>query len=53
MDCVAKLRIKSKSGEPFETDNKNNIVDLYLKKYIRDLEVASNSILRIARVVEH
>ncbi|KAL5542787.1 hypothetical protein UlMin_010497 [Ulmus minor] len=37
---VAKLRIKGESGEPFETNNKNYIV-------------ASDSILRIAGVIEH
>ena len=42
--CVAKLRTKGESGEPFEIDNKNNIMDL---------KVTSDSILRIARVVEH
>ncbi|KAL5582260.1 hypothetical protein UlMin_014702 [Ulmus minor] len=40
MGCVAKIMIKCESGEPFETHN---------KKYI----VASDSILRIAGVVEH
>ncbi|KAL5569214.1 hypothetical protein UlMin_025789 [Ulmus minor] len=38
--CVAKLRTKGESGEPFETDNKNYIVNF-------------DSILRIAGVVEH
>ncbi|KAL5553251.1 hypothetical protein UlMin_040652 [Ulmus minor] len=53
VSCVAKLITKGESGEPFETYNKNDIVDLYLKKYIRDLKVASNSTLRIVGVVEH
>ncbi len=42
--CIAKLRTKGESGEPFETDNKNNIVNL---------KVTSDSILRIAGVFEH
>ncbi|PPR96545.1 hypothetical protein GOBAR_AA24120 [Gossypium barbadense] len=50
--CVAKLRNDCK-GEPFVTDNGNYIVDLYLKKDIGDLQVASDAILRIAGVVEH
>ncbi|KAK8310232.1 hypothetical protein V6Z12_D02G173300 [Gossypium hirsutum] len=50
--CVAKLR-KDCKGEPFVTDNGNYIVDLYLKKDIGDLQVASDAILRIAGVVEH
>ncbi|KAL5564615.1 hypothetical protein UlMin_027779 [Ulmus minor] len=54
VDCVAKLRTKSKSGEPFETDNKNYIVDLYFNKDIGDLKnIHSDSILRIAGVFEH
>ncbi|KAL5553377.1 hypothetical protein UlMin_040778 [Ulmus minor] len=51
--CVAKLRTKGETGEPFETDNKNYIVDLYFKKDIGDLKVASDLILRICGVVEH
>ncbi|XWS63898.1 hypothetical protein CRYUN_Cryun06bG0140800 [Craigia yunnanensis] len=50
--CVAKLRNDCK-GEPSVTDNGNYIVDLYLKKDIGDLHVASDAILRIAGVVEH
>ncbi|MBA0676899.1 hypothetical protein Goari_018345, partial [Gossypium aridum] len=50
--CVAKLRNDSK-GKSFVTDNGNYIVDLYLKKDIGDLQVASDAILRIAGVVEH
>lgn len=50
--CVAKLR-NDCNGEPFVTDNGNYIVDLYLKKDIGDLQVASDAILRIAGVVEH
>ncbi|KAK6921652.1 Ribose 5-phosphate isomerase, type A [Dillenia turbinata] len=50
--CVAKLRLGS-NGEPFVTDNGNYIVDLYFKKDIGDLKAASDSILRLAGVVEH
>ncbi|KAK6931595.1 Ribose 5-phosphate isomerase, type A [Dillenia turbinata] len=50
--CVAKLRLGS-NGEPFATDNGNYIVDLYFKKDIGDLRAASDSILRLAGVVEH
>ncbi|GMI70856.1 ribose-5-phosphate isomerase 2 [Hibiscus trionum] len=50
--CVAKLRNDGK-GEAFVSDNGNYIVDLYLKKSIGDLVVASDGILRIAGVVEH
>ncbi|KAL5828077.1 hypothetical protein ACOSQ4_019874 [Xanthoceras sorbifolium] len=54
--CVAKLRTcseKSKKDQPFVTDNGNYIVDLYFKKDIGDLKIASDSILRLAGVVEH
>ncbi|KAL5575534.1 hypothetical protein UlMin_017233 [Ulmus minor] len=51
--CVAKLRTKGESGEAFETDNKNYIVDLYLKKDIVDLTATSDSILRIVGIFEH
>lgn len=52
--CVAKLRRGGgESGEPFVTDNGNYIVDLYFKKDIGDLKVASDSMLRITGVVEH
>ncbi|KAG8475523.1 hypothetical protein CXB51_032272 [Gossypium anomalum] len=51
-DCVAKLR-NDGEGKPFVTDNGNYIVDLYLKKEMGDLQVASDAILRIAGVVEH
>ncbi|XP_022725557.1 probable ribose-5-phosphate isomerase 2 [Durio zibethinus] len=50
--CVANLRNDCK-GEPFVTDNGNYIVDLYLKKDMEDLQVASDAISRIAGVVEH
>ncbi|OMO88101.1 Ribose 5-phosphate isomerase, type A [Corchorus olitorius] len=50
--CVAKLRKDSK-GEPFVTDNGNYVIDLYLKKEIGDLQVASDAMLRITGVVEH
>ncbi|XP_030529297.1 probable ribose-5-phosphate isomerase 2 [Rhodamnia argentea] len=51
--CAAKLRTFSETGEPFVTDNKNYIVDLYFKKDIGDLKAASDAILRLAGVVEH
>lgn len=51
--CVAKLRTFIENGEPFVTDNKNYIVDLYFKKDIGDLKAASDAILRFAGVVEH
>ncbi|KAL6341510.1 hypothetical protein AAG906_032630 [Vitis piasezkii] len=50
--CVAKLRTYQ-NGEPFVTDNMNYIVDLYFKREIGDLKVASDAILRLAGVVEH
>ncbi|KAK8714917.1 hypothetical protein V6N13_042262 [Hibiscus sabdariffa] len=50
--CVAKLR-NDREGKPFVTDNGNYIVDLYLKKELGDLQIASDAILRIAVVVEH
>ncbi|KAJ4974135.1 hypothetical protein NE237_007309 [Protea cynaroides] len=51
--CVAKLRTCDDNGEPFVTDNANYIVELYFKKDIGDLNSASDSILRLAGVVEH
>ncbi|KAK2635339.1 hypothetical protein Ddye_030131 [Dipteronia dyeriana] len=55
--CVAKLRTCcekiNKKEQPFVTDNGNYIVDLYFKKDIGDLKIASDSILRLAGVVEH
>lgn len=51
--CMAKLRTFVENGEPFVTDNGNYIVDLYFKKDIGDLKVASDAILRLAGVVEH
>jgi ribose 5-phosphate isomerase A len=51
--CVAKLRTFGEKGEPYVTDNGNYIVDLYFKKSIGDLRVASDAILNIAGVVEH
>lgn len=53
--CVAKLRTVGGDGgdEPYITDNENYIVDLYFKKDIGDLKVASDRILRLAGVVEH
>ncbi|KAJ4829351.1 putative ribose-5-phosphate isomerase 2 [Turnera subulata] len=50
--CAAKLR-RDAGGEPFVTDNKNYIVDLFFEKDIGDLKVASDAILRLAGVVEH
>ncbi|XP_058008101.1 probable ribose-5-phosphate isomerase 1 [Hevea brasiliensis] len=55
---VAKLRSKGSNGkenggEPFVTDNRNYIVDLYFKRDIGSLKAASNAILRLAGVVEH
>ncbi|KAK9226673.1 hypothetical protein WN943_011721 [Citrus x changshan-huyou] len=49
--CVAKLRTTGE--QPFVTDNGNYVIDLYLKKDIDDLKVASDNILRLAGVVEH
>ncbi|KAA0046317.1 hypothetical protein IC582_021975 [Cucumis melo] len=53
--CIAKLRtVGGKDGEePYVTDNENYIVDLYFKKDIGDLKIASDRILRLAGVVEH
>ncbi|KAI4357695.1 hypothetical protein L6164_001629 [Bauhinia variegata] len=51
--CVAKLRTFPGKDEPFVTDNRNYIVDLYFKKSIGDLKVASDAILQLAGVVEH
>lgn len=50
--CVSNLRIDG-AGDPFVTDNGNYIVDLYLKKSLGDLPMASDGILRLAGVVEH
>lgn len=50
--CVAKLRLDG-NGEPFVTDNKNYIVDLFFEKDIGDLKVAGDAILMLAGVVEH
>lgn len=49
--CIAKLRTTGE--QPFVTDNGNYVIDLYLKKDIGDLKVASDNILRLAGVVEH
>ncbi|KAH7841641.1 hypothetical protein Vadar_032474 [Vaccinium darrowii] len=51
--CVARLRMDRESGEPFVTDNKNYIIDLYFEQDIGDLMVASDAILRLPGVVEH
>ncbi|KAL3731382.1 hypothetical protein ACJRO7_028284 [Eucalyptus globulus] len=51
--CTAKLRTFPETEKPFVTDNGNYIVDLYFKKDIGDLKVASDAILRLAGVVEH
>lgn len=51
--CVAKLRTFGEKEEPFVTDNGNYIVDLYFKKSMGDLKVASDAILQLAGVVEH
>lgn len=51
--CVAKLRTFPDNGEPFVTDNKNYIIDLYFEKDIGDLKAASDAILRFPGVVEH
>ncbi|GMI67646.1 ribose-5-phosphate isomerase 2 [Hibiscus trionum] len=50
--CVAKLR-NDCEWKPFVTDNGNYIVDLYLKKELGDLQIASDVILRLAGVIEH
>ncbi|KAJ4729209.1 Ribose-5-phosphate isomerase [Melia azedarach] len=59
-DCVAKLRTVvcycqdgNKMEQPFVTDNGNYIIDLYFKKDIGDLNVANNTILKLAGVVDH
>lgn len=49
--CVAKLRTTGE--QPVVTDNGNYVIDLYLKKDIGDLKVASDNILRLPGVVEH
>ncbi|KAK4263891.1 hypothetical protein QN277_029247 [Acacia crassicarpa] len=51
--CDARLRTFGGKDEPFVTDNGNYIVDLYFKKSIGDLKVASDAILQLAGVVEH
>lgn len=51
--CVAKLRTCGANGEPYVTDNRNYIVDLYFKEDIGDLKAASEAILHLAGVVEH
>lgn len=51
--CVAKLRTYPENGQPFVTDNENYIIDLYFKKDIGDLNVASDAILRLPGIVEH
>jgi ribose 5-phosphate isomerase A len=51
--CVGKLRTCDGNGEIFVTDNKNYTIDLYFKKSIGDLRVASDTILRIPGVVDH
>lgn len=51
--CVAKLRTFGENEEPFVTDNRNYIVDLYFKRDIGDLKVASDAILQLPGVVEH
>uniref|UniRef100_A0A6N2MTR7 ribose-5-phosphate isomerase n=1 Tax=Salix viminalis TaxID=40686 RepID=A0A6N2MTR7_SALVM len=51
--CVAKLRTDNGGEKIFVTDNGNYIVDLFFKKDIGDLNVASGAILRLAGVVEH
>ncbi|KAL2941104.1 putative ribose-5-phosphate isomerase 2 [Bienertia sinuspersici] len=51
--CVAKLRTFPENGEPFVTDNENYIIDLYFQKDIGDLNVASDTILRLPGIVDH
>ncbi|KAL9352567.1 hypothetical protein Peur_055247 [Populus x canadensis] len=53
--CVAKLRSNNggEDGEIFVTDNGNYIVDLFFKKDVGDLKIASDAILSLAGVVEH
>lgn len=52
--CVAKRRTLDLDGKvPFVTDNGNHIVELFFKKDIGDLNIASDKILRIPGVVEH
>nr|UER43286.1 RPI2.2 protein [Populus tomentosa] len=51
--CLAKLRTDNGGEKIFVTDNGNYIVDLFFKKDIGDLKVASDAILRLAGVVEH
>lgn len=53
--AVAKLRTNAVTGELFETDNDNYIVDLYFEKGVGvgDLEAASDAILRLPGVAEH
>jgi ribose 5-phosphate isomerase A len=47
------LRTDNGGEKIFVTDNGNYIVDLFFKKDIGDLKVASDAILRLAGVVEH
>nr|GEV53733.1 probable ribose-5-phosphate isomerase 2 [Tanacetum cinerariifolium] len=51
--CVGKLRTYDENGEIFVTDNKNYTIDLYFKKSIGDLRIASDAILGIPGVVDH
>lgn len=52
-DCGWVAKLRTTGDQPFVTDNGNYVIDLYLKKDIGDLKVASDNILRLAGVVEH
>mmetsp|Transcript_33178 Transcript_33178/g.93951 ORF Transcript_33178/g.93951 Transcript_33178/m.93951 type:complete len:248 (-) Transcript_33178:235-978(-) len=49
--CDAKLRMQGE--EPFLTDDKNFIVDLYFKEPIKDPAAAAQSIISLEGVVDH
>ncbi|KAL0372690.1 UNVERIFIED_CONTAM: putative ribose-5-phosphate isomerase 2 [Sesamum calycinum] len=51
--CEGKLRKCAETGKVYVTDNGNYIIDLYFEREIGDLNVASDSILRLPGIVEH
>uniref|UniRef100_A0A0C9S5Z8 ribose-5-phosphate isomerase n=1 Tax=Wollemia nobilis TaxID=56998 RepID=A0A0C9S5Z8_9CONI len=50
--CDARLRLDADS-RPFQTDNANYIVELYLKRPLTDPRAAGEAIARLEGVVEH
>jgi len=51
--CVAKLRLKPNSSEPYVTDNANYIIDLYFETPMKDANAAGKAIGDLVGVVEH